>query len=309
MRIHGSTFLRTLPKNFGGRLMLSLGVVAQRAMDVLSPPVCLGCQQVLVRVATPTRLRIPRSLICPSCQASWNREAVSICNRCALPRPMMRDIQSASEQCPPHGASRIVLRCSFCATMKFKFVQTTVLGEYRDMLQQLVLKSKQTTGSTLCFSLGGLLGERVLQTSVGGSSTIPAEFDLVEESGIPRIPDVVCPVPMHWRRRFKRKINGPDIIATGVARVVARPVNFKLLNCTRLPKKQGMLSRGQRQKNVKSSYAVNVGEARRFIGKRVLLVDDVMTSGATLNELSRLLLRNGIESVSVAVIARGGSGT
>ena len=309
MRIHGSTFLRTLPKNFGGRLMLSLGVVAQRAMDVLSPPVCLGCQQVLVRVATPTRLRIPRSLICPSCQASWNREAVSICNRCALPRPMMRDIQSASEQSPPHGASRIVLRCSFCATMKFKFVQTTVLGEYRDMLQQLVLKSKQTTGSTLCFSLGGLLGERILQISVGGSSTIPAESDLVEESGIQRIPDVVCSVPMHWRRRFKRKINGPDIIATGVARVVARPVNFKLLNCTRLPKKQGMLSRGQRQKNVKSSYAVNVGEARRFIGKRVLLVDDVMTSGATLNELSRLLLRNGIKSVSVAVIARGGSGT
>ena len=309
MRIHGSTFLRTLPKNFGGRLMLSLGVVARRAMDMLSPPVCLGCQQVLVRVATPTRWRIPRLLICPSCQSSWNRAAISICNRCALPLPMMRDIPSASEQSRPHGASRIVLRCSFCASMKFKFVQSTVLGEYRDMLQQLVLKSKQTTGSTLCFSLGGLLGERILQTSVGRSSTIPAESDLVEESGIQRIPDVVCSVPMHWRRRFKRKINGPDIIATGVARVVARPVNFKLLNCTRLPKKQGMLSRGQRQKNVKSSYAVNVGEARRFIGKRVLLVDDVMTSGATLNELSRLLLRNGIESVSVAVIARGGSGT
>jgi len=190
--------------------------------------------------------------------------------------------------------------------MKLKFVQTTVLGEYRDMLQQLVLKSKQTTGSTLCFSLGGLLGERILQTSVGGPSTIPVESDLVEESGIQRIPDIVCSVPMHWRRRFKRKINGPDIIATGVARVVARPVSFKLLNCTRLSKKQGMLSRGQRQQNVKSSYAVNVDEARRFIGKRVLLVDDVMTSGATLNELSRLLLRHGIESVSVAVIARGG---
>jgi ComF family protein len=309
MRIHSSTFLRILPKNSGGRLMLSLAVVAQRAMDMLSPPVCLGCQQVLVRIATPTRLRIPRSLICSSCQASWNREAVSICNRCALPRPTIRDIQSASEQSPSYGASRIVLRCSFCATMKFKFVQTTVLGEYRDMLQQLVLESKQTTGSTLCFSLGGLLGERILQTSVGGSTTISAESDLVEESWIQRIPDVVCSVPMHWRRRFKRKINGPDIIATGVARVVARPVNLKLLKCTRLPKKQGTLSRGQRQKNVKSSYAVNVGEARRFIGKRVLLVDDVMTSGATLNELSRLLLRNGIESVSVAAIARGGSGT
>jgi len=308
MRIHGHTFLRILPKNSGGRLLLSLGVVAQRAMDMLSPPVCLGCQQALVGVATPTRLKIPRSLICPSCQASWNREAVSICNRCALPRPIMRDIQSASEQSPPHAASRIVLRCSFCATMKFKFVQTTVLGEYRDMLQQLVLESKQTTGSTLCFSLGGLLGERILQTSVGGPRTIPIESDLVEEPRIQRIPDVVCSVPMHWRRRFKRRINGPDIIATGVARVVARPVNFKLLNCTRLPKKQGTLSRAQRQKNVQSSYAVNVPEARRFVGKRVLLVDDVMMSGATLNELSRLLLRNGIKSVSVAVIARGGYG-
>jgi len=308
MRIHGSTFLRTLPKNCGGRFVLLLASVTQRAMDMLSPPVCLGCQQVIVRVANPTRWRTPRLLICSSCQSSWNREAISICSRCALPLPMMRGIQSASEQSPPQGAARIVLRCSFCATMKFKFVQTTVLGEYRDLLRQLVLASKQTTGSTLCFSLGGLLGERILQTSVGVSSTIPSESDLVDEPSIQGIPDVVCAVPMHWRRRFKRKINGPDIIATGVAHVVARPVNFKLLKCIRLPKKQGTLSREQRQKNVQSSYAVNVPEARRFVGKRVLLVDDVMTSGATLNELSRLLLRNGIESVGVAVIARGGSG-
>lgn len=309
MRIHSNTFLGTVFKNSGGRLLLSLGVAAQYAMDLLSPPLCLGCQQELVPFAAPSRLRISRPLICPDCQASWSREAVSRCNRCALPRPIMRDIQFASERSSPHAAAPIVLRCSFCATLKFKFVQTTVLGEYRNLLQQLVLESKQTTGSALCFSLGGLLGERIMQPSVGGSSTIPAEFDLSEKPRIQRVPDVVCAVPMHWRRRFKRRINGPDIIANGVARVVARPVSFKLLKCTRLPKKQGMLSRGQRQKNVKSSYAVNVSEARRFIGKRVLLVDDVMTSGATLNELSRLLLRNGIESVSVAVIARGGSGT
>ncbi|MFP6587683.1 MAG: phosphoribosyltransferase family protein, partial [Pirellulaceae bacterium] len=201
-----------------------------------------------------------------------------------------------------------VLRCSSCATMKFKFVQTTVLGAYRDTLRQLVLESKQTTGAALCFSLGGMLGKRILQTSVGISLTVPAESDLVDEPWIQRVPDVVCAVPMHWRRRFKRKINGPDIIATGVAHVVARPVNFKLLKCICLPKKQGTLSREQRQKNVQSSYAVNVPETRRFVGKRVLLVDDVVTSGATLNELSRLLLRNGIASVSVAVIARGGSG-
>jgi ComF family protein len=308
MRIHDNTFLRLWARKYGGRFMLPLAVVAQRAMDMLSPPVCLGCQQVLVPVANRTRLRTPRLLICPSCRLSWNHEATSVCDRCALPRPLIRDIRSVSEQTQPQDVPRIVLGCSFCATMKFKFIQTTVLGEYRDTLQQLVLESKQTTGSTLCFSLGGLLGERILQTSIGVSSTVPAESDLVDEPCVERIPDVVCAVPMHWRRRFKRKINGPDIIATGVARVVARPVNFKLLNCTRLPKKQGMLSLEQRHKNVQSSYAVNVREVRRFVGKRVLLVDDVMTSGATLNEISRLLLRNGIKSVSVAVIARGGYG-
>ena len=308
MRIHGNTFLRSWPKEYGGRFMLPLAVLAQRAMDMLSPPVCLGCQQVFVRVANRTRLRTPRLLICPSCRSSWNRESISVCDRCALPRPLMRDIQSVSAQNQPLDAPPIVLCCSFCATMKFKFVQTTVLGEYRDALQQLVLESKQTTGSTLCFSLGGLLGERILRTSIGVSSTVPAESDLVDEPCIQRLPDVVCAVPMHWRRRFTRKMNGPDVIATGVARVVARPVNLKLLNCTRLPKKQGTLSLEQRHKNVQSSYAVNVREARRFVGKRVLLVDDVMTSGATLNELSRLLLRNGIKSVSVAVIARGGYG-
>jgi len=308
MRIHGNTFLRSLPKNSGSRFILSLARVAHGAMDILSPPICLGCQQVIVRVANRKKLRTPRLLICPSCQSSWNRTAISVCDRCALPLPMIRDIQSANKQSPPRDASRIGLRCSSCAMLKFKFAQTTVLGAYRDTLQQLVLESKQTTGSTLCFSLGGLLGERILQTNVGVSSMVSPESDLVDESWIKRIPDVVCPVPMHWCRRFKRKINGPDILATGVARVVSRPVNFKLLHCIRLPKKQGMLPLEQRHKNVQFSYAVNVREARRFVGKRVLLVDDVMTSGATLNELSRLLLRNGIESVSVAVIARGGYG-
>ena len=308
MQIHGKTFLRSLPKNSASRFILSLAGVTHRVMDLLSPPICLGCQKVIVRVANRTKLRTPRLLICPSCQSSWNRNAISVCDRCALPRPMIRDIQSARHQSRPRDVPRIVLRCSFCSTLKFKFVQTTVLGAYRDSLQELVLESKQTTGSPLCFSLGGLLGERILQTSVGVSLMVSSESELVDESWIKRIPDVVCAVPMHWCRRFKRKMNGPDILATGVARVIARPVNFKLLNCIRLPKKQGMLSLEQRQKNVQFSYAVNVREARRFVGKRVLLVDDVMTSGATLNELSRLLLRNGIESVSVAAIARGGYG-
>lgn len=308
MRIHSNTFLGPMVKNYGSCFMLSLVVMTRRAMDMLSPPVCLGCQQVIVPVANPIRLRVPRLLICPSCHLSWDQEAISICNRCALPRPILGDLQSVSEQSQPQEGSRITLRCSFCAMMKFKFVQTTVLGEYRDSLQQLVLESKQTTGSPLCFSLGSLLGERILQTSGGVSSTIPTEFDLVAEHWVKRIPDVVCAVPMHWCRRFRRKVNGPDIIATGVARVLARPVNFKLLKCIRLPKKQGTLSRQQRLKNVQSSYAVNVREVRRYVGKRVLVVDDVMTSGATLNELARLLLRNGIESVSVAVIARGGYG-
>ena len=76
-----------------------------------------------------------------------------------------------------------------------------------------------------------------------------------------------------------------------------------LLRCRRKTSKQGMLLPNQRRRNVRDAYSVSAGYDIR--DACVLLIDDVMTTGATGNELSRVLRRAGARHVSVAVVARG----
>ena len=249
-------------------------------LDVISPPICLSCQRKMV-VTT----RHQSGLICRPCRLTWNAAQRELCEVCALPRPVI--------QC--REGSWIRLACSHCVTTDFRFFQAYVLGPYRGLLRQLVLRTKVSHGSPLCYSLGRLLGERILQVQGHTSNSLPG-FDMV------------CPVPMHWRRRWHRRVNGADFIARAVGDVLGCSVNSGLLRCTRLAKKQGTLTVNQRVRNVKSCYKVNRRQVRSIEQRRVLVVDDIMTSGATLNELSDLLLRKGAVGVAVAAIARGGYG-
>ncbi len=93
------------------------------------------------------------------------------------------------------------------------------------------------------------------------------------------------------------------MLAETIARAVNRPFDPAILKCQRSTKKQGLLASTSRQKNVQNAFGVN--RPALIQGKSVLLIDDVMTTGATANEISRILLRSGVEKVYVGVIARG----
>jgi ComF family protein len=119
----------------------------------------------------------------------------------------------------------------------------------------------------------------------------------------PVTPDLVVPVPMHWTRRITRGTNPADVLAEKVALKMRIPVASDLLLCRRKTSKQGMLLPDQRRRNVRDAYSVSAGYDIR--DACVLLIDDVMTTGATGNEVSRVLRRAGARQVSVAVVARG----
>ncbi len=115
--------------------------------------------------------------------------------------------------------------------------------------------------------------------------------------------DLIVPTPLHWRRRWTRGYNQSMLLARELAPVLGlKPVNA--LRRTRATPTQAGLSRTARRANVAGAFVVR--DASLVRGRRVLLVDDVMTTGATLRACAAALKRAGAQSVSIAVLARAG---
>jgi ComF family protein len=117
-------------------------------------------------------------------------------------------------------------------------------------------------------------------------------------------PDAVLPIPMSRRRRLALGTNSPDILAREISRFLRIPAANGLVVRCRKTLLQTDLSPKDRFGNVRSAFRVTRGYDIR--GVRILLVDDVITTGATCSEVARILKQAGVVTVGVAVIARGG---
>lgn len=118
-----------------------------------------------------------------------------------------------------------------------------------------------------------------------------------------RLPDAVVPVPLHDRRLAWRGFNQSLEIARGLARHVDRPLLARALRRTRNTPPQTRFGLRERQANIKGAFAADPVLVR---GKRLLLVDDVYTTGSTLRECAGTLVRAGCAGVDVLVLARTG---
>ncbi len=116
---------------------------------------------------------------------------------------------------------------------------------------------------------------------------------------IEELPDLIVPTPIHWSRRIVRGFNQSQLIAQTLSRRLNRPSLALLAKHTRTVA-QKSLSRKKRQQNLKSSFTCN-GNVR---GKHIALVDDVVTTGATIEVLARLLKDHGASRVDIWALAR-----
>jgi len=118
--------------------------------------------------------------------------------------------------------------------------------------------------------------------------------------------DLMVPIPTHWKRRFlSNGFHAPSLIAQNVEKMTGIPQSQRILRAVKPTLKQGTLSRTARLKNVRDAFVCkHPGKVAR---RTVMLVDDVMTSGATMIEAARVLKRAGAKKVIVAVIARATS--
>ena len=116
--------------------------------------------------------------------------------------------------------------------------------------------------------------------------------------------EAIVPVPLHWRRQWARRFNQSALLAEVIAKAGARPVAHTALKRFKATPQQVGLDKSARALNVQGAFRVPAEGKAAVAGRKLLLVDDVLTSGATVDACARALLRAGAANVDVLVFAR-----
>lgn len=211
--------------------------------------------------------------LCPACRAHYFSRRVARCQQCGL----------------PHHASQ----CAACLRLSPAYDATIVGADYLPPVDQLVLSLKFGHRLALAQLFAELLRDALLQTQSG-------------QAGPPRLalPDLLLPVPLGQQRLAERGFNQALEIARPLARALGIPLAPRVLLRERDTGAQSLLHTRQRAHNVRHAFALAPGAHTRIAGHHVALVDDVMTTGATVNELAALLKRYGATHVTILVFAR-----
>ena len=253
-------------------------------LDLLYPSVCVVCDETL----------------------GENRaEDLNFCRRCltlVLPSQKRFCPACGSFHASPNDADfspdlhkRFPNSCSRCANETFAYTKVIPLGEYRDELRTTILRMKTDKTGYIAASMASML------------------FHLRSEQLLNTDADFLVPVPMHIFRRIVRGVNNTEFIASRLGQLLKKPVYGSQVRRIKSTKHQFNLKPDERRRNVKNAFEIGYGFPgnllRRNIsgfvkGKKVLLVDDILTTGHTCNEIAKQYLLAGAASVAVCVIAK-----
>jgi ComF family protein len=251
---------------------MTLGTLVSESLQLLWPARCVGCDRVV-----PDQV-----LFCGPCGLSLSR-LVGTCTGCAMPQLDGNPVRA---------------RCALCRRIPFPFAAAWAAFEYGEALAAGIVRMKHAGRRDLARRLARLLvqplGEALARGGFGRD-------------------DLVVPVPLHARRLRRRGFNQALELARGALRGVASAATARaagalprldprLLVRTRSTSDLGHAGPAERLAEVAGAFAVRA--PRRLRGRRVLLVDDVLTTGATASECTDALRRSGAREVVVLVLAR-----
>jgi ComF family protein len=171
-------------------------------------------------------------------------------------------------------------RCALCRRGARGFDAAYSFGFYEADLRKLIHLFKYGRVQTLAGPLGKLLAR-----------ALPHEQAF----------DVIVPMPLHWRKRWQRGFNPSDLLAREIGRRTHVPVENAVRRVKNTPAQAG-LTRAKRRLNVSGAFRAK--KRADLDGRRVLLIDDVMTTGATAASCARALQRAGASHVTLLTLAR-----
>ncbi len=223
---------------------------------------------------------------CLRCDEDLSPDAeISLCLKCT--QAIAPQLGACCERCGAILPEEFVPadRCPACKDFSLEFDTVFPLGRYEGPLRELVLQTKRLSAEALSLTLGRLLAER-----------------LGEKIAAFR-PDALLPIPMHWAKRLFRGVNTADLLADCLGRKLRVPV-VRSVGRSRYTGPQKDLLPRERFRNVRGAFRLRRWDRQRWQGSRLLLVDDILTTGATCSEVARLLKQSGAAAVAVVVVAR-----
>lgn len=247
-------------------------------VDLLFPPRCPICRREAAAEQS-TEVAAEAAADAPGTQPlSW---AATVCDHCD--RELSVDLSRCSVCGSLAGTAEAITaeHCRDCRRRRPPWGRIVVLSAYDGPLREAVLRAKRPSGEDVAAALAALL--------------VRKHREQLSAWQIDRI----VPVPMHWLRRSLRGTSAADEIAARMALLLHRPWSRALVR-RRATRMQNSLPSGDRATNVRDAFACR----RAVAGERILVVDDVLTTGATLADCCRALREGGAASVDVAVLAR-----
>jgi ComF family protein len=209
--------------------------------------------------------------LCLACWSGVQRVTAPMCQRCGV--PFLHAGQG--------GALGL---CPVCVAKPPAFATARAALRYDEGAKRLLLPFKHADRTELAAALAGRMAQ------VGAA--------------LLRDADIVAPVPLHWRRLAGRRYNQAALLAEELAQLAAKPHVPDLLERRHATPHLGERSAAERTALVRSAFRVRRTALAQLRNRRVLLVDDVMTSGATADACARVLLDGGAAHVDVLAAAR-----
>lgn len=241
-----------------------------KLIDIIYPPRCLICKEFLHQ-----HNQIDKSnatSFCQTCTSSFHKISSPLCSICGVPF------------LPDTGEDHV---CENCIRRRPFYKAARAPYFYEDTLMTAIHQFKYNGRRVFADPLGALLA-RFAASWVRKSGTL-----------------LTIPVPLHPKRLRERGFNQSLLLARHVAGQLCIELDFLSLRRVRHTSPQTALGREERRKNVRGAFQVLNPSAVK--GKEVLLVDDVATTGNTLNECARALKRSGCKKVFCLALARTGN--
>jgi ComF family protein len=247
-----------VPKSAASRAFGAIRLTGRSALDVILPPLCLGCR---------TRI-MAHDALCPACWRRINFVRPPLCNRLGLPMPYDTGgpmLSAAAVAEPPD------------------FDRARAVASFDGLMRELVhaFKFHDTHNARRLF--GRWLAE--------------AGAEILADA------DVLVPVPLSRWRLLTRRFNQAQLLAAETSRLVRTPVRPFALIRSRSTSHQVGLTRAQRLRNVAAVFHVPQSEMPEVSGKAIVLIDDVITTGATASAAATALKRSGARRVDVLALA------
>jgi len=207
--------------------------------------------------------------LCPDCWRKLSWLGAPCCACCGQPFPF------------DAGADSL---CGACLQKRPAYDRARAVFRYDDESRDLIIGLKHADRTESVPALAGWM-------SRAGSALLDSA-------------ELIVPVPLHWTRLAVRRFNQAALLAQAIGRMAERPVLAQALTRRRATRSQGHLGRLARFRNVKGAIAVAERQATTVTNRRILLVDDVITTGATVESAAKALISAGARSVDVLALAK-----